>query len=160
MAKLFPAKKEQPRSEIVTLYREAMKLRGDPENGFAVFKTACASCHRSGAEGHAVGPDLVTFKTAGAESIITNLFDPNKEVAPQFQTYLFTLKNGEQTMGIIGSETTTEVTVKMAFGLEKTFPRADVANMKATRKSLMPEGLESTLSVQSVADLLAYLSKE
>ena len=157
MAQQFPVTKITTRSEVIATYRESTKLNGDPDRGLAIFRNACASCHRNGDEGHAVGPDLVSFKAAGAESIISNLFDPNKEVAPQFQTYLFTLKNGERILGIIGHETTTEVTVKMPFGLDKRFPRAQVATMKATGKSLMPEGLESALSLQNVADLLAFL---
>ena len=155
---LYPVEKIKPRSEVVAEYQGALKLKGDSIKGETIYKTACASCHKHGTEGHAVGPDLATFKTAGSDSIIANLFHPNKEIAPQYQVYVFTLKNGEQTMGIISNETTTEVTVKMAFGVEKTFNRTDVATMKATGKSLMPEGLEGVLNHQSLADLLAYIN--
>ncbi|MDF1812688.1 MAG: c-type cytochrome [Verrucomicrobiales bacterium] len=154
---LYPVQKMAPRDEIIASYQEAVNLKGDASKGKEIYQTACASCHKYGGEGHSVGPDLATFKTAGADSIITNLFDPNREVAPQYQVYLFTLKNGEQTMGIIGNETTTEVTVKMAFGIKKKFPRSEVVSMKATGQSLMPVGLESAISKQGLADLLAFI---
>ena len=158
VAKIYPPQKMIPRSNIVAKYQGALKLKGNAANGKTVFATSCASCHKSGADGFQVGPDLATFKTAGNESIISNIFDPNKEVAPQYQSYVFTLKSGEQFLGIIVNETTTEVTVRQAFGVEKTFPRTEVKAMKSMGQSLMPEGLESVLTEQSLADLLAFIA--
>lgn len=158
--KLYPEAKPVPRAEVVARFQGAKSLQGDAKNGALIFQTACASCHRNGDIGHEVGPDVATFRTAGADSIIQNLFDPNKEIAPQYQAFLFSLKNGEQAMGIIDNESPKEVSVKMAFGVAKTFPRTEVTSMKSLGRSLMPEGLEATLTEQTLADLLAYIAGE
>jgi putative heme-binding domain-containing protein len=157
---LFPAPEIIPREKIVERYAEALRLKGDPTRGATVYKTAaCFTCHQSpSGEGFAVGPDLATFKTAGPDSILKNLFDPNAEVAPQFQAYTFTLKSSESLIGIITREDATDVTLRMAGGIERTFPRKEVQSMTGLKKSLMPEGLEAALSAQDVADLLAYIA--
>ncbi|MCB1233168.1 MAG: c-type cytochrome, partial [Verrucomicrobiae bacterium] len=122
-------------------------------------KGACITCHKApDGQGVVVGPDVATFKTAGADSILKNVFDPNAEVAPQYQAFAFDLHDGETVVGIIAREDATEVTVRMPGGLEKTFPRKDVAAMKGLGRSLMPEGIEAALTEQDVADLLAYLT--
>ena len=103
-----------------------------------------------------LGTDLQYEHT---RSIITNLFHPNKEIAPQYQAFNFTLNSGEVYTAIIANETQTDVTIRMLGGLEKTFPRSDVSSMKGLGISLMPEGLEATLTLQETADLLAYIAK-
>lgn len=159
-ATVLPAPEVVDREEIVKRYQPALKLEGDVERGkFAFTKGACITCHKTpDGQGMAVGPDVATFKTAGADSILKNVFDPNAEVAPQYQAFSFELHSGETAVGIIANEDATEVTVRMPGGLEKTFPRKDVAGMKGLGRSLMPEGIEAALTEQDVADLLAYIA--
>lgn len=159
--RVLPKPETVSRAAIVARYQAALQLKGDPEKGkLAYLKGACITCHRSpDGQGVAVGPDFATFKTAGPDSILKNLFDPNAEVAPQYQAFTFNLHSGETVMGLIAKEDATEVTVKMPGGLERTFARKDVAGMKGVGRSLMPEGLEAALTEQEVADLLAYIAR-
>jgi putative heme-binding domain-containing protein len=159
-AKVLPAPEIIDRATIVERYQAALKLQGDIDRGKAAFiKGTCITCHKTpDGQGMVVGPDLATFKTAGADSILKNLFDPNAEVAPQYQAFSFDLHNGEAALGIIAQEDATQVTIRMPGGLEKTFPRKEVAGMKGLGRSLMPEGLEAALTEQDVADLLAYIA--
>lgn len=157
---IIPAPKIVPRSEVVAKYLPALELEGDAVKGRVAYEKACMACHRSpDGKGFDVGPALATFRTAGADSILSNIFDPNKEVAPQYQAYTFSLTNGEALVGMIESETTTDVTVKQIGGVVRSFPRKEVASMKGIGKSLMPEGLEATLTVEEVADLLAFITE-
>ncbi len=157
---LIPAPVEISRADVVKKYLGALDLKGDAAAGKLAYQKACLTCHKSpDGQGFAVGPDFTTFKTAGGDSIVTNVFDPNKEIAPQYQAYNFTLHNGESYIALIAGETQTDVTIRMLGGVEKTFPRSDVAAMKGLGVSLMPEGLEATLTVQEVADLLAYIAE-
>ena len=66
-------------------------------------------------------------------------------------------KDGESIGGIIRNETATTVTLRQPGGAERTVSRADIAAMKTSSQSFMPEGLESGLSAQDVADLIAFL---
>ena len=89
-AEVYPVEKKESRESVVARYQKAINMKGDAEKGRLKYEMVCISCHRYGDKGFVVGPDVVTFKAAGKESILGNLFDPNKEVAPQFQTYAFT----------------------------------------------------------------------
>ena len=154
---LFPKHEQIPRKSVLAKYQKALSLEGDAKRGGEKFRQLCIGCHRNGKEGFAIGPDASTFQTAGAESILTNLIAPNQEVAPQYLAYQIDLKAGDSIAGIIVNESTTHLTIRQAFGLENTFAREDVAAMKSTGKSLMPEGLEAALTLQDTADLLQFL---
>ncbi|MFK5923938.1 MAG: c-type cytochrome [Verrucomicrobiota bacterium] len=157
-AAVFPVVKKEARSAVVARYQKALTMKGDAKKGQAKYETVCISCHRYGDKGFVLGPDVVTFIAAGKDSILGNIFDPNKEVAPQFQTYAFTLKGGEVVVGMIANESSTEVTIRQPFGVEKKVVRKDIEGMKGIGMSLMPEGLEGILSLQDVADLLEFLT--
>ncbi|MCF6313772.1 MAG: c-type cytochrome [Verrucomicrobiales bacterium] len=157
-ATVFPVEKKESRASVVARYQKALTLKGDAKKGQAKYEAVCISCHRYGDKGFVLGPDVVTFVAAGKDSILGNLFDPNKEVAPQFQAYAFTLKGGEVVVGMIANESSTEVTIRQPFGIEKKVVRKDIEGMKGIGMSLMPEGLEGALSVQDVADLLEFLT--
>lgn len=147
------------RTQVIADYAAALQQKGDREKGRLAFEKACMVCHLSHEGGGiALGPPITTFTNAGAESLLGNILDPNKEVAPQFQPYTFELKSGEVLIGIIESENAEDVTMKMPGGLSRTFPRSEVQAMKGLRLSLMPEGLEATLTVDEMRDLLTYLA--
>ncbi len=146
------------RSEVVVNYQPALVGKGDPKSGKLAFMKACVSCHQSPeGEGISLGPPVATFSTSGAETILGHILDPNREVAPQYQAYTFEFIEGPALTGIILSENSTEVTLRMPGGMEKTFPRNTVATMSGLGQSLMPEGLEASVSIPEMTDLLAYL---
>jgi len=147
------------RSRVVADYERALSLPGDSEKGRSVFASNCMICHQNiEGEGQMFGPPLATFRSAGAESILGNIIDPNKEVAPQYQAFQFQLKNGGAFVGMIASENERSVTVSLPGGVTKSFPRSEVESMAGVGRSLMPEGLENVISVEEMADLLAYLT--
>ena len=91
------------------------------------------------------------------EIILANILDPNREVAPNYLSYLIETKDDESVMGIIGNETGTSVTLKQANGAEVVVLRSNIARMQSQGQSAMPEGLEAGLSHQDFADLLEFL---
>ena len=78
--KLFTASAVSKRTEVIAKYQKALELKGDSGKGKAVFKEKCAACHRLEGVGEAVGPDLASIKNRGAEAVLTNILDPNREV--------------------------------------------------------------------------------
>lgn len=147
------------REDVVKQYQPALTMAGDRERGKAAFAKACLVCHVSHeGEGISLGPPIATFATAGKDSMLGNILHPNQEVAPQYQAYTFEFHDGPPVAGMILTENAEETTVRMPGGIDKTFPRTAVVSMKGLGQSLMPEGLENTLTVQEMADLLEYLS--
>jgi putative heme-binding domain-containing protein len=155
--KLFAQNQMAKREDVVNAFQPAMTLRGDAAKGRQIYTERCLSCHRAEGQGHALGPDLVTVKTTGKEKLLVNILDPNREVPPQFLAYAIDTKDGETYTGLVINETSNGVTLRMAFGQEKTVPRADIRKMESGGQSLMPEGLEAGLTPQDMANLLEFI---
>ncbi|MBR90723.1 MAG: cytochrome C [Verrucomicrobiales bacterium] len=146
------------RQEVVHGFLPALKLKGNAERGGTIFTQRCATCHRAGRAGYALGPDLETLKTTGPEKILANLIDPNREVLASYVAYNITTQDDEEIVGLLGDETTTHVRVKLPLGKERLLPRNEVRAMRSQGRSIMPEGLEAGLTHQHMADLLAFIT--
>ncbi len=145
------------RTDVIARYRGATTLGGDVSRGRNLFKKHCAACHRVEGQGHELGPNLATIKTRGAETILVNVLDPNAEVNPEYVNYAVLMTDGRTITGMIASENANSITLRRAEGASDTVLRDDIEQMQSTGKSIMPEGMEQTLDVQGMADLIAYL---
>jgi putative heme-binding domain-containing protein len=67
------------------------------------------------------------------------------------------LKSGKVLTGLIASETASSLTLKRAENQTETVLRQDIDEIQSLGTSLMPEGLEKSISVEEMADLLHYL---
>ena len=151
-----PEKETIPREKVIESYLPALRLKGDASRGRTTYLQRCASCHRAGQEGHALGPDLVAMKAAGPDKLLTNLIDPSREVAADFVAYEVRGPK-EKLLGLLANETTTHLTIRFPLGKSVTLLRKEVRGMKSHAASIMPEGLEADLDHQSMADLLAFI---
>jgi putative heme-binding domain-containing protein len=68
-----------------------------------------------------------------------------------------TTKKGQTLSGLIAAETASSVTLRRGERAEDVLLRNQIEEIQATAKSLMPEGLETQLSKQDIADLIGYL---
>jgi putative heme-binding domain-containing protein len=135
----------------------AVSLKGDPAHGKKIYEERCISCHRLGGEGYALGPDLVTVKNSGKEKLLVNILDPNREVRPEYVSYLIETTDEQSLIGLVANETSTSVTVRQAYGKQDVINRAKITKMQGQGQSLMPEGLEAGLASEDLADLLEYI---
>lgn len=147
------------RKDVVEQYRDVLAMPGNVERGKAAFKKVCAACHRVGDVGHEIGPNLATVKNRGAEAILVNVLDPNREVNPQFINYVAITDDGRTLTGMITAETATSVTLRRAEGASDTLLRVNIDELQSTGMSLMPEGIEKDLAKQDLADLIEFLLK-
>jgi putative membrane-bound dehydrogenase-like protein len=147
-----------PRQQVVNKYMPALGLQGDFVKGEKIFKQRCFTCHLSEKEGHRLGPDLATMKAAGKEKLLTSVLDPSREIAADFEAYEVRTKQGTH-LGLLANETPTHLTIRFPLGQSVTFLRREVLGMKSLGRSIMPDGLESELNIQDMADLLAFLAK-
>ena len=157
-ARVLTAKPAGSRQQVIDNFAPALNLNGNFARGKSIYEARCLSCHRSGGQGFALGPDFVTVKTTGKEKLLTNLIDPNREVRPEFTAYVVETKDDESLVGLVVNETATSVTLRQAYGKETVIPRANISKMQSQGVSLMPEGLEAGLAAQDMADLLEYIS--
>ena len=59
--KLFAA--SGTRAEVLAKYQPSLSLKGDPTAGQLIYQAACAVCHKKGAEGRDIVPNLATILT-------------------------------------------------------------------------------------------------
>lgn len=147
----------RPRQAVLDSYQQALELPGDVDRGREHFRRVCSQCHRVGDVGHEIGPNLTAFTNRGAEAILWNVLDPNREVNPAYVNYVVTLTDGRTITGMISEETATSVSLKRAEGHFDTVQRSEIDSLVSTRQSIMPEGLEKQIDQQAMADLIAFL---
>ncbi len=86
-----------------------------------------------------------------------NILDPNRDVKPQFLSYILVTTSGRVLTGMIAAETANSLTIRKPDGVEETVLRLDIEELRGTGLSFMPEGLEKQVDVAAMADLLSYL---
>jgi putative heme-binding domain-containing protein len=96
-------------------------------------------------------------KTAGKETLLVNILDPNREVAPRYLNYTIETKSGEAFSGVLASESASAITLRGPNGTDTLVLRSQIDRMQPSGQSLMPEGLETGLTPQDMADLVEYL---
>jgi putative heme-binding domain-containing protein len=155
-AKIFSAT-DANRREVIAKYETVKSLKGDAANGQALFRQTCAQCHRFQNEGATLGPDLGSVAEKPIDYLLNAILDPNQAVEARYIGYTAVEKDDSEFSGVITSETANSVTLTAANELKKTILRSELKDLKSTGKSLMPEGLETGLPPQALADILAYL---
>ncbi len=145
------------REEVAAKFKPAIAAKGDAPKGQVQYMARCVACHKAGALGLAVGPDLITVKTKGREALLEAILQPHKEVASQFIAYTVNTKDGQTLAGIITNDTASSMTIRMMGGIEKTLQRAEIKGSSSSGQSLMPEGLETGMTVEDMADLISYI---
>jgi putative membrane-bound dehydrogenase-like protein len=146
------------RQDVVTAYQKALGLKGNAARGKEVFKSQCSTCHRLEGVGQQVGADLAAVRDRGMEAVLLNILDPNREVLPQFLSYVVVTKIGRVITGMIAVETATSLTIRQPDGREETVLRLHIDELRSTGLSYMPEGFEQQIDIPAMADLLAYLN--
>jgi putative heme-binding domain-containing protein len=142
---------------VLEAYKPALKIAAEADRGKSHFQKVCSVCHRLDNVGTEIGPNLATLQNRGAEAILLNVLDPNREVNPQYVNYVVVTTEGKSITGLIAAETATSVTLKRQENATDTILRVNIEDLRSTGQSIMPEGLEKQLDVQAMADLIAYL---
>ena len=155
--KVFDAAATPSRAKVVEDFSAALKLAGNAAKGREIYLRACAVCHKRGAEGKDVGPDLLSVVSHPPEKLLLNILDPNIDIQPGFHAYTCVLVTGDEIYGLVAAETGNSITMKLPDGTARTVARSQIVSLRGGSLSLMPEGLEAGLSKQDMADLIAFL---
>jgi putative heme-binding domain-containing protein len=145
------------RKKVLAKYQEALKIKGDLKRGKVVFEKNCATCHRVAGVGVQVGPDISDTLGKAPAALLTDILDPNAAIDSNYVSYTVTTHSGKVLTGLVAAETASSVTLKRAEGQTDVVLRQDIEEMASSGTSLMPEGLEKTISVAEMADLLSFL---
>lgn len=155
--KLFSSSVSSDREAVIAKYQSATTEKGDALKGKAIFEKNCVSCHRIANFGTNVGPDIGDTRDKLPSYLLANILDPNRVVDANYFGYVLVTKNGKSFTGLIKAETSTSITIRMPEGKEETILRSDIEDLKTSGQSLMPVGLEKTIDVQQMTDLITFL---
>ena len=148
--------RDPDRQAVLKQFQPALKLKGDATKGRLVFEKACHVCHRTD-QAQPVGPDLRSITDKSPAGLFTAILDPNQSVDPRYTTYTIDLKDDTSLTGRIVSESGSSLTLLTAEAKRHDILRSQIADVQASRLSLMPEGLEAGLTPQQIADLVAFV---
>ena len=102
---------------------------------------------------------MATVINHTAEKLLVNILDPNVDIQPGYQSYICLLESDEILTGILSNETANSITIKRENGTSQVVSRLEVNELKMSKSSMMPEGLEIKFTQQELADLIAFLQK-
>ena len=154
---LFESAAPGDREEVLADYRSALTLAGDRGRGEEVFQRECVECHRLATTQHPVGPNLILAGYDDREPLLTSILDPNRVVESQHTQYVVTDQKGRLYTGLLAQETAASITLVESEDLQNTLLRRDIREIRATGQSLMPEGLEESITKQEMADVMTFI---
>lgn len=157
--KLFKDLEGGDRMKVYEDYKTALVTEANSKLGEAVFQRSCSACHTYGGKGGSVGPDLTGTRNQPEDALLLHIVVPNYEVYPTYQSVTVTTQSGTSYTGWMVSETESSLTIRTAFGTDEAILRSNVASLTNSGLSLMPDGLEQTISKQEMKDLIAYLKQ-
>jgi putative heme-binding domain-containing protein len=159
------AGRQQSQAAYLTqLTAQLLQTPGNVERGRQVFfskKVGCYGCHRVGNEGGQVGPDLSQVGRFRLPSdLLESIVFPSSAIIPEFRAYTVAMRDGRLVTGMIVRESTDAVYLRSAELAEIRVARKEIEDLQPSKISIMPEGLEKTMTLQELSDLLEFLHRQ
>jgi putative membrane-bound dehydrogenase-like protein len=152
-----------PQPHDIAAWDQRLGDAGDFEAGRRVFmRTTCANCHAHSGRGSRVGPDLT--KLAGQmtrQRILESILLPSREVGPLYVPWrVLTMEDKTLTgMRLETSGAGDKMHFIGADGLEFQVPLAEIQQVQPSKQSIMPDGLQTTMSLAEFQDLMQFLQR-
>ena len=156
---------KKPAASNLAAWNELLSEQGNAEAGRRLFYSAkgarCAVCHQHGGRGGNIGPDLTRIHQSNSrEQIIASILQPSREMAPHYQPWKLLTDDGLTRVALRlhkagdgGKEIYADAEGKQ-FGLRG----EEIELREASEVSIMPSGLEKTVSIAQLRDLVEFLA--
>lgn len=156
----------KPPADDLTAWSKVLgESPGDADSGRRLFFSKvgpqCAACHQHGGRGGRVGPDLTRLSTSvSREKILASILQPSQEIAPRYVPWVLTTDDGKTHLGLKMPQGGDSGTWNYSDSGGKIFrlKNEEIEMREPSEISIMPAGLEKTLSVQDFRDLLEFLA--
>lgn len=129
----------------------------DVAHGGAVFAVHCANCHAIGGQGALVGPQLEGVGQRGAERLMEDILDPNRNIDSNFYVHLISKKDGSVVAGLERGSVGEVLLCVDATGKEQRIAKAEIDKNEVTGLSLMPAVFGLSIPETDFNDLMAFL---
>jgi cytochrome c oxidase cbb3-type subunit 3 len=141
--------------------RDAEKVTGDAAAGERLFwgKGACGQCHRVGARGGRMGPDLTRVgRSRSLQYLRESVISPNADLTPGYNTITVVMRDGKKVVGVQRGFDNFSTQLMDARENYYSFLKSDVTSVTREFRSLMPEGYGKVFSSAELNDVVAYLA--
>jgi putative heme-binding domain-containing protein len=136
------------------------KAKPSAELGQKVFTQHCAACHQIGGQGQKVGPQLDGIGNRGAERVLEDVLDPNRNVDAAFRATVLNLADGRTLTGLVVREEGKVLVLADAAGKEVRVAAADIDKRTTGTLSPMPANFDTAIPEADFYNLLAYLLEQ
>jgi putative heme-binding domain-containing protein len=134
---------------------------GNPQAGRDIFvhkRAACTACHRVGADGGKIGPDLTKVgERRSQRDLLEAVLYPSASVGQGYETYVIQTSGGQTVTGLVTRRTADAIFLRTTDQKDIRLATADIEQLKPSPVSIMPAGLENTMTDEQLRDLIAYL---
>ena len=142
--------------------RQKLVAQGDADasQGAAVFEKHCAACHKIGQRGTKIGPNLDGIGIRGADRLLEDILDPNRNVDQAFRTTQVVTADGRSLAGLALREEGKILVLADAQGKEMRVPLDEIDERAESQLSVMPANVPDLMSEREFVDLVAYLLEQ
>lgn len=140
---------------------DSEKAKGDPASGEKLFwgKGGCGSCHRVGANGGRLGPDLTRVgRSRSLEYLRDSVVNPNEDITPGYATITVITKDNKKIIGTQRGFDNFSAQLMDAKENFYSFQKSEVKSITRDFVSLMPATYGKLFTPSELDDLLAYMS--
>jgi len=136
---------------------------GDPGSGHEVFsskKAGCSSCHRTSRSEPAglMGPNLgLIGKSRSGKEILESLIYPGVGTVPGFEPVRIETTDGREYTGIMTQDHPDAIWIRNRDKEDVQVETNRINTMTGAAVTVMPKGIEDSLTKNELRDLLAYL---
>ena len=157
LTKNLPSDDEERAKRIAERRKSFSRYGGDAAAGANLYTKNCANCHKLAGKGAVIGPQLDGLASRGFERLIEDLLDPSRNVDIQFQRTNLFLTSGDILSVLVRRVEGSTIVYADETGKEQKVQKAEVAEQRPSRLSLMPDNVAETLSDEELRNLLAFL---
>jgi putative membrane-bound dehydrogenase-like protein len=116
--------------------------QADLKAGHEMARKTCLTCHKFHGEGAEVGPDLTGVGRSSLDALLANVIDPNQIIGKGYENVEIETKDGRMLSGRVIEDSDTRIKLLAAGPKEEVVAKSDIARMRVSEVSVMPEGLE------------------
>ena len=145
--------------DLLTFLESDDGKAGNPDRGAAVYEAAqCAACHTHGNRGRDLGPDLTTIANRFQKrEILESIIYPSQVISDQYASKTVLTDDGGTVVGMVVPGDDTELLVLQPDGSTIAVHKSKVEEIVPNKTSSMPEGLLNSLTLEQIADLMAFM---
>jgi len=133
----------------------------DLARGERTYQKHCAVCHETRIHADqadpSVGPNLLGLVHWTNEAWVTAILDPNRSVEEKYWVFQARTEEGELITGLKLREDSDAIEWVNNAGRIDRLLKSQIAELRESQSSLMPEGFEQLMSTEEIADIISYL---